>query len=260
MSNFYGATSLIGGGSGALDAIDGAGLSDGDGALVIASGYHFTYVLDDDSAAAESSPDIIAPDDNPGDKRWILVPPYADYSNISGNDPSTNVTGAELEELTDTSETTLHSHVASDELVSAAPVLTFENTTATDAEGGRVSILRFKGKQSGGETTVLAELHTSHSGTSDDTRGKVTLYVNNGEGGLAKVLEIKDDGDATFERSVLVSAFGNYYHSGTQVVGPRVVDARCDDAVNSGDATTDGVIDALRDAMITHGLIEAGGG
>ena len=42
-----------------------------------------------------------------------------------------------------------------------------------------------------------------------------------------------------------------------QVVGNRVVDARCDDAIDSGDATTDGVIDALRDAMIAHGLIAA---
>jgi hypothetical protein len=45
--------------------------------------------------------------------------------------------------------------------------------------------------------------------------------------------------------------------NGTQVLGTRVVDARCDDAINSGDATTDGVIDALRDAMIQHGLIAA---
>ena len=45
--------------------------------------------------------------------------------------------------------------------------------------------------------------------------------------------------------------------AGTSVVGARVVDARCDDAINSGDATTDGVIDSLRDAMITHGLIAA---
>ena len=36
-----------------------------------------------------------------------------------------------------------------------------------------------------------------------------------------------------------------------------VIDSRCDDTINSGDATTDGVIDALRDAMITHGLIAA---
>lgn len=45
--------------------------------------------------------------------------------------------------------------------------------------------------------------------------------------------------------------------SGVQVVGAQVIDARCDDALNSGDATTDGVIDSLRDAMITHGLIAA---
>ena len=48
-----------------------------------------------------------------------------------------------------------------------------------------------------------------------------------------------------------------YKVSGTQVVGARVVDARCDDAVNSGDGTTDGVIDSLRDALIAHGLLAA---
>jgi len=42
-----------------------------------------------------------------------------------------------------------------------------------------------------------------------------------------------------------------------QVVSNRVIDARCDDTIDSGDATTDGVIDALRDAMIAHGLIAA---
>jgi hypothetical protein len=44
---------------------------------------------------------------------------------------------------------------------------------------------------------------------------------------------------------------------GVKVVGNRVVDARADDVANSGDATTDGLIDALRDAMIAHGLIAA---
>ena len=50
---------------------------------------------------------------------------------------------------------------------------------------------------------------------------------------------------------------GVYQVDDVQVVGNRVIDERCDDAVNSGDATTDGVIDSLRDAMITHGLIAA---
>ena len=54
-----------------------------------------------------------------------------------------------------------------------------------------------------------------------------------------------------------INATGVVKIDDVQVVSNRVVDARCDDAVNSGDATTDGVIDALRDAMITHGLIAA---
>jgi len=55
----------------------------------------------------------------------------------------------------------------------------------------------------------------------------------------------------------VVNTAASYQVDGTQVVSNRVIDARCDDALNSGDATTDGVIDALRDAMITHGLIAA---
>jgi hypothetical protein len=49
----------------------------------------------------------------------------------------------------------------------------------------------------------------------------------------------------------------SYKVAGTQVVGARIIDARADDVANSGDATTDGLIDALRDAMIAHGLIAA---
>lgn len=73
MSNFYGATSLIGGGSGALDKIDGAALAAGDGAMVITPTGMLAYTLDATSGAAESSPGIITPDTNAGTKRWILV-------------------------------------------------------------------------------------------------------------------------------------------------------------------------------------------
>ena len=72
MSNFYGATSLIGGASGALDAIDGAALADLDGAIVISNDKTYLMCLDVDNAGAENSPLIIAPDTNPGDKRWVL--------------------------------------------------------------------------------------------------------------------------------------------------------------------------------------------
>lgn len=61
-------------------------------------------------------------------------------------------------------------------------------------------------------------------------------------------------GDDSADTAIQLSALKV---AGNQVVGARVVDARIDDAINSGDATTDGVIDALRDAMITHGLMAA---
>ena len=73
MSNMvYGATALTGGTAGALDAIDGAILVDKDMAIAITGGYTYAYLLNATSGAAESSPDVITPDTNPGDKRWIL--------------------------------------------------------------------------------------------------------------------------------------------------------------------------------------------
>jgi hypothetical protein len=73
MANFvYGAIGLIGGSDGFLDKIDGSSLSDGDSAIVVDSNYAYIYRLNATSAAAESSPNIISPDTNAGDKRWIL--------------------------------------------------------------------------------------------------------------------------------------------------------------------------------------------
>jgi len=63
---------LTGGASNALDSIDGTDLNDGDVGLVFVSGVMHVYILDADSAQAESSPYVISPDTNAGDKRWIL--------------------------------------------------------------------------------------------------------------------------------------------------------------------------------------------
>lgn len=84
MSNFYGATSLTGGATGALDAIGGADLVDGDGAVVITDGVSYSYHLDATSAAAESSPAVISPDADAGDKRWILTGVRANTLTLAG--------------------------------------------------------------------------------------------------------------------------------------------------------------------------------
>ena len=71
----YKMEALIGGAVTALDGIDGDDLFDGDFAWVLTgpgTNTAYLYILDDDSGAAEGSPLIIAPDNNPGTKRWIL--------------------------------------------------------------------------------------------------------------------------------------------------------------------------------------------
>ena len=71
-TKIYGAFTLIGGGNNSLDSIDGANLVDGDVAIVFTNNKSLVYALDSTSGDPESSPDIIAPDNSGGDKRWLL--------------------------------------------------------------------------------------------------------------------------------------------------------------------------------------------
>jgi len=87
MANYvYGAIALTGGGTGALDAIDGADLLDNDSAIVFTGTATYMYQLDSSSGASENEPLIIAPDSNPGDKRWLLLESVA--STVSLNTTS----------------------------------------------------------------------------------------------------------------------------------------------------------------------------
>lgn len=72
-TEYYPATSLIGGGDGALDKISAATLGDGDIALVATSTEFYVYRYDSSSSADEDSPDIIKPDDVGNGGRWLLV-------------------------------------------------------------------------------------------------------------------------------------------------------------------------------------------
>lgn len=71
-NTFYPANALTGGATGALDAIDGANLIEGDVCITVIDGQAHIHRMDINSAAAESSPVTISPDDNAGDKRWTL--------------------------------------------------------------------------------------------------------------------------------------------------------------------------------------------
>ncbi len=76
-TRIYGATSLTGGGVGAMDSIDGTILNDQDACLVKTAGTgYYLYHLDETSGAAENSPWVIEPDTNPGAIRWLLIDGY----------------------------------------------------------------------------------------------------------------------------------------------------------------------------------------
>jgi len=72
-NKIYGAFSLVGGLSNTLDSIDGNNLEHGDAAIVCSSTKLRMYTLDIFSGASENIPYVVAPDSNPGNKRWLLV-------------------------------------------------------------------------------------------------------------------------------------------------------------------------------------------
>jgi hypothetical protein len=67
------------------------------------------------------------------------------------------------------------------------------------------------------------------------------------------------DGILYADAGIDVASGQVYKLNNIQVIGARVIDERIDDAINESawDATTAGVLDALRDAAISHGLIAA---
>jgi len=75
MSNLLYFSKLLftGGGATALDGIDGDDLTGGDYNFVTVSGKLYIFKLNAASSATENSPFIIAPDTNPGTKRWELI-------------------------------------------------------------------------------------------------------------------------------------------------------------------------------------------
>ena len=75
--------------------------------------------------------------------------------------------------------------------------LTLRNKTAEDLDNGRESIVAFEGTQSGGEVSTLANIEANHSGTADDTKGRLVFKTNNGST-LTTALSINDEQKATF--------------------------------------------------------------
>jgi len=63
------------------------------------------------------------------------------------------------------------------------PEVTIINNTHEDTDGGREGKVIFKGQQSGGEESTLAEIQGSHDGTADDEKGDLIFRTNDGSDG-----------------------------------------------------------------------------
>ncbi len=104
MSKGFGGTVLTGGGTGALDRpeLPGGLLVDLNLAFINTAGILYPFWLDDDSAAATDSPNVIPPGTSPGDKRWILqglrvADLRADNIKIDGNAISSLNTNGDID-------------------------------------------------------------------------------------------------------------------------------------------------------------------
>ena len=69
---------------------------------------------------------------------------------------------------------------------------TLKNDTEEDTDGGRESTLIFKGEQSGGEISTLAEIEASHDGTADDEKGDLIFRTNDGNDGASPTERASD--------------------------------------------------------------------
>jgi len=65
------------------------------------------------------------------------------------------------------------------------PEVTIVNSTHEDSDGGREGKVIFKGQQSGGEESTLAEIEANHHGSSDDEKANLIFRTNDGNDGAS---------------------------------------------------------------------------
>ena len=77
----------------------------------------------------------------------------------------------------------------------ASPEVTLINSTHEDTDGGREGKVIFKGQQSGGEESTLAEIQASHDGTADDEKGDLIFKTNDGSDGASPTERVRIDSE-----------------------------------------------------------------
>ena len=86
----------------------------------------------------------------------------------------------------------------------STPEVTIVNNTHEDTDGGREGKVIFKGQQSGGEESTLAEIQASHDGTSDDEKADLIFRTNDGSDGASPTERVRIDSNG----SILTATLG----------------------------------------------------
>lgn len=114
---------------------------------------------------------------------WVAFQaPATVSSNVTWTLPSADATTSGQALVSDGSGT-LSWAAGGGDISDTAPERTFTNTTEEDTDGGRESKITFKGEQSGGEVSTLAQIEASHDGSSDDEKGQIVFRTNDGSDG-----------------------------------------------------------------------------
>lgn len=119
------------------------------------------------------------------------------------------------------------------------PEITLKNTTETDADGSRGGKITFKGEQSGGEESTLANIQASHDGSSDDEKGDLIFRTNDGSDGASPTERVRIDSNG----SIITATLGtNNTHLGEGAAASIASGGNNNTAIgyNAGNAITTG--------------------
>ena len=142
------------------------------------------------------------------------------------------------------------------------PEVTIINNTHEDTDGGREGKVIFKGQQSGGEESTLAEIQGSHDGTSDDEKGDLIFKTNDGSDGASPTERLRIDSNG----SILTATLGtDNVHLG-EGAGASIASGGNNNVTIGKDAgksintgTQNTIVGALAgDALTTGGLVAVG--
>jgi hypothetical protein len=140
---------------------------------------------------------------------------------------------------------------------------TLKNDTHEDTDGGRESTLIFKGEQSGGEISTLAQIQASHDGTADDQKGDLIFKTNDGSDNAAPTEAFRVDsgqnilvGQSSTTTPVSANTVGTALQSGGRL------ELTCDGntPIRLNRKSSEGAIAQFREDGATVGSISSRGG